>query len=104
MPATMNVHRLATFRDRLQPGSLFKLSGFDISQCNQNFRLSYSLMTIRFSDSTNRDVLTGTDSSIPEESFMIVPKLRFASWPTPTSVPVSDISSKKRASYGDYQD
>ncbi|CAF1752231.1 unnamed protein product [Brassica oleracea var. botrytis] len=90
MPATMNVHRLATFRDRLQPGSLFKLSGFDISQCNQNFRLSYSLMTIRFSDSTNRDVLTGTDSSIPEESFMIVPKLRFASWPTPTSVPDID--------------
>ncbi|KAF2533088.1 hypothetical protein F2Q70_00031802 [Brassica cretica] len=90
MPATMNVHRLATFRDRLQPGLLFKLSGFDISQCNQNFRLSYSLMTIRFSDSTNRDVLTGTDSSIPEESFMIVPKLRFASWPTPTSVPDID--------------
>lgn len=65
-PATVNVHRLATFRDRLQAGLMFKLSGFDISRRNQKFRLSYLFMTIRLSDSTNLDVLTGPDSPIPE--------------------------------------
>ncbi|WZZ70489.1 hypothetical protein YC2023_081859 [Brassica napus] len=40
MPATVNVYRLATFRNRFQASSLSKLSGFDVTQCNQNFRLS----------------------------------------------------------------
>ncbi|KAH0911454.1 hypothetical protein HID58_034775 [Brassica napus] len=37
--------------------------------CNQNFRLSDSLMTILFSDSTNLDVLTEPYSPIPVKRF-----------------------------------
>ncbi|CDY65366.1 BnaA05g34940D [Brassica napus] len=43
--------------------------GFDITRCNQNFRLSDSLMTILFSDSTNLDVLTEPYSPIPVKRF-----------------------------------
>ncbi|KAG2323577.1 hypothetical protein Bca52824_016790 [Brassica carinata] len=37
--ATVNVQCLPTFRHPLTPGSMFFDNGFDITQCNQNFRL-----------------------------------------------------------------
>ncbi|KAH0900794.1 hypothetical protein HID58_040297 [Brassica napus] len=67
---TVNPH--ASHRER-SPASQFQGSspgcGFDITRCNQNFRLSDSLMTILFSDSTNLDVLTEPYSPIPVKRF-----------------------------------
>ncbi|WZZ51569.1 hypothetical protein YC2023_051676 [Brassica napus] len=67
---TVNPH--ASHRE-LSPASQFQGSspgcGFDITRCNQNFRLSDSLMTILFSDSTNLDVLTEPYSPIPVKRF-----------------------------------
>ncbi|CAN6803138.1 unnamed protein product [Brassica oleracea] len=40
-----------------------------VHRCNQNFRLSDLLLTVRYSDSTNLDVLNEPDSHIPEERF-----------------------------------
>ncbi|KAH0892142.1 LOW QUALITY PROTEIN: hypothetical protein HID58_054571, partial [Brassica napus] len=40
-----------------------------VHRCNQNFRLSDLLLTVRYSDSTNLDVQNEPDSHIPEERF-----------------------------------
>ncbi|KAF3523817.1 hypothetical protein F2Q69_00047312 [Brassica cretica] len=48
---------------------MFTLSGFDVVQCNQNFRLSDSILTIRFNVLTNFDALTAPISPILEELF-----------------------------------
>ncbi|KAH0886296.1 hypothetical protein HID58_062392 [Brassica napus] len=58
MPATVNFNRLPTFRRRLKAGALFTISGFDVTRCNQNVRLTDSSLTIRFSDATTFDELT----------------------------------------------
>ncbi|WZZ23849.1 hypothetical protein YC2023_007250 [Brassica napus] len=86
---TVNPH--ASHRER-SPASQFQGSspgcGFDITRCNQNFRLSDSLMTILFSDSTNLDVLTEPYSPIPVKRFRnVIGEL------TAVKSTVSDISS-----------
>ncbi|CAF2056830.1 unnamed protein product [Brassica oleracea] len=48
---------------------MFTLGGFDVVQCNQNFRLSESILTIRFNVLTNFDALTAPISPILEELF-----------------------------------
>lgn len=48
IPATINVNRLPTYRGHLKVGSMFSLSDFDVTRCNQNFRLSDSPLLIRF--------------------------------------------------------
>ena len=73
MPATVNVNRLAIHMPNLKVGSLYSLAGFDVTQCNQNYRLSDSSMMIRFSDSTCFDEITEPAIPIGVESF------RFAS-------------------------
>ncbi|CAN6930462.1 unnamed protein product [Brassica oleracea] len=40
-----------------------------VHRCNQNFRLSDLLLTVRYIDITNLDVLNEPDSHIPEERF-----------------------------------
>lgn len=52
------------FLSTLNAGSMFTFSGFDVVSCNQNFRLSDSLLAIRFSDSTNFDALAEPASPI----------------------------------------
>ncbi|KAL0670645.1 hypothetical protein Bca4012_033349 [Brassica carinata] len=64
MPATVNFNRLPTFRRRLKAGALFTISGFDVTRCNQNVRLTDSSLTIRFSDATTFDELTEPVSPI----------------------------------------
>ncbi|XP_033144439.1 uncharacterized protein LOC103862375 isoform X1 [Brassica rapa] len=49
IPATINVNRLPTYRGHLKVGSIFSLSDFDVTRCNQNFRLSLSSVdTVHF--------------------------------------------------------
>ncbi|KAJ4883941.1 hypothetical protein Rs2_34034 [Raphanus sativus] len=69
MPDAVTVSRFPIFRHRLNAGSMFTFSGFDVVSCNQNFRLSDSLLAIRFSDSTNFDALTEPASPILVERF-----------------------------------
>ncbi|CAG7888602.1 unnamed protein product [Brassica rapa] len=47
MLATVNFNRLPTFRRRLKAGALFTISGFVVTRCNQNSRLTDSSLTIR---------------------------------------------------------
>ncbi|KAG2286621.1 hypothetical protein Bca52824_046225 [Brassica carinata] len=49
------VHHLTTYRRHLKAGSMFSLSGFDVTRCNQNFSLSDSPLLIWLSDSTSFD-------------------------------------------------
>lgn len=64
MLATVNFNRLPTLRRRLKAGALFTNSGFVMTRCNQNSRLTDSSLTIRFSDSTTFDELTEPVSPI----------------------------------------
>ncbi|CAG7868716.1 unnamed protein product [Brassica rapa] len=69
MPATVNVNRLAIHMPNLKVGSLYSLAGFDVTRCNQNYRLSDSSMMVRFSDSTCFDEITEPAIPIGMESF-----------------------------------
>ncbi|KAL0877547.1 hypothetical protein Bca101_027252 [Brassica carinata] len=63
VPATISVHRLETHRSNLKAGSVYTLKGFDVAQCNPNYRLSDSSLLIRFKDVTDPAI------PIPPESF-----------------------------------
>ncbi|CAN7013013.1 unnamed protein product [Brassica rapa subsp. trilocularis] len=69
MQVTISAGRLPQFRDRLLAGAMFSLSGFDVSRCAQNFRLTDSSLMIRFSETTSFQLLTEPDSPLPEEAF-----------------------------------
>ncbi|KAJ4872689.1 DUF223 domain-containing protein [Raphanus sativus] len=69
IPATVIVHLLPAFRQRLKVGSLFTLGGLEMARCHQNYRLSDSALMIRFSDSTKFSALAEPVCPIPEEHF-----------------------------------
>lgn len=70
MPATVNVNRLTSHRPNLEEGgSVYYLTGFEVTRCNQNYRLSDSSLLIRFSDSTSFMKVTEPAEPIPLESF-----------------------------------
>ncbi|XP_033140413.1 uncharacterized protein LOC103855082 isoform X1 [Brassica rapa] len=69
MPATVNVNRLAVHQTNLEAGSVYSLTGFEVTRCNQNYRLSDSSLQIRFSDSTTFEKITEPAVPIPLESF-----------------------------------
>ncbi|KAG2300062.1 hypothetical protein Bca52824_036534 [Brassica carinata] len=69
MPANVNVHRLTTHLTNLKAGSIYSLTRFDVTRCNQNYRLSDSSLLIRFSDSTSFVEVTELAVPIPNESF-----------------------------------
>ncbi|KAF2595067.1 hypothetical protein F2Q70_00043512 [Brassica cretica] len=48
MSVTVNVNRLAAHRPNLKAGSIYSLTGFDLTRCNQNYGLLDSSMLIRF--------------------------------------------------------
>ncbi|WZZ73607.1 hypothetical protein YC2023_084977 [Brassica napus] len=62
-------HRLPQFREKLTAGTMFSVSGFDVSRCAQNFRLTDSSLLIRFNESTYFEELTEPVSPLPEEAF-----------------------------------
>ncbi|CAN6898712.1 unnamed protein product [Brassica oleracea var. botrytis] len=59
--ATVNVHRLNTFRHLFNVGSMYSVSGFDVTHSNLNFKLSDSPVSIRFNDETDFKDLTETN-------------------------------------------
>ncbi|KAH0857596.1 hypothetical protein HID58_085857 [Brassica napus] len=66
---SINSSRIDTFRRRLSEGSVYFLSGFDIARSNPKFRLSDSLVSIRFNDETFFETKTDSDKDIPTELF-----------------------------------
>ena len=69
MQVTISAGRLPQFREKLHVGTMFSVSGFDVSRCAQNFRLTDSSLMIRFNESTSFQELTEPDSPLPEEAF-----------------------------------
>ncbi|XP_013597271.1 PREDICTED: uncharacterized protein LOC106305450 [Brassica oleracea var. oleracea] len=69
MQATISASHLPQFRERLTAGTMFFVSGFDVSRCAQNFRLTDSSLLIRFNESTYFEELTEPVSPLPEEAF-----------------------------------
>ncbi|KAL0846632.1 hypothetical protein Bca101_019878 [Brassica carinata] len=69
MPATMNVNRLATYMSSLKAGSMHSLTGFDVTRCNQKFRLSETSLFIHLRDSTSFIEVTKPLPPIRDESF-----------------------------------
>ena len=61
--------RQLRFRNRLSEGSVYALSGFDVSRSNPNFRLSDEPLSIRFNDGTSFDKLPESVRPIPTELF-----------------------------------
>ncbi|CAN6986440.1 unnamed protein product, partial [Brassica oleracea var. botrytis] len=62
-----------TFRDRLSEGSVYTLSGFDVTRSNPKFRLSDGPVSIRFNEGTAFEKLATTTREIPTEHFCFRP-------------------------------
>ncbi|CAF1741609.1 unnamed protein product [Brassica oleracea var. botrytis] len=69
MQVTISAGHLPQFREKLHAGTMFSVSGFDVSRCAQNFRLTDSSLMIWFNESTSFQELTEPDSPLPEEAF-----------------------------------
>lgn len=65
MPASVNVNRLATHQPNLEAGSVYTLTGFDVTRCNQNYRLSDSSLLIWFNDTISFKKITEPAVPIP---------------------------------------
>ncbi|CAN6901966.1 unnamed protein product [Brassica oleracea] len=62
-----------TFRGRLSEGSVYTLSGFDVTRSNPKFRLSDGPVSIRFNEGTAFEKLATTTRKIPTEHFRFRP-------------------------------
>lgn len=65
LPAALQL----TFRGRLTEGSLYTLSGFDVTRSNPKFRLTDGPVAIRFNEGTAFEKLATTTRMIPTEHF-----------------------------------
>lgn len=65
LPAALQL----TFRGRLTEGSLYTLSGFDVTRSNPKFRLTDGPVAIRFNEGTVFEKLATTTRMIPTEHF-----------------------------------
>ncbi|KAL0730706.1 hypothetical protein Bca4012_026800 [Brassica carinata] len=57
------------FRERLIEGSVYTLSGFDVTRSNPKFRLTDGPVSIRFNEGTAVEELASTARTIPTEHF-----------------------------------
>ncbi|CAF1926906.1 hypothetical protein YC2023_058202 [Brassica napus] len=69
MQVTISAGRLPQFREMLHAGTMFSVSGFEVSRCAQNFWFTDSSLMIRFNESTSFQKLTEPVSLLPEEAF-----------------------------------
>ncbi|XP_022576028.1 uncharacterized protein LOC106453740 [Brassica napus] len=69
MQVTISSSRLPQYRERLIVGTMFFVSGFDVSRCAQSFRLTESSLLIRFNENTTFEEITDHVSPLPEEAF-----------------------------------
>lgn len=65
--------RQLKFRKRLTEGSIYTLSGFDVTRSNPKFRLSGAPFSLRFNDGTDFEKLKTTVRTIPTEQFRFRP-------------------------------
>ncbi|CAH8367729.1 unnamed protein product [Eruca vesicaria subsp. sativa] len=56
-----------TFRSRLSEGSLYRMSGFDVTRSSTKYRLSDGPVAIRFNEGTDFQKLLTTSRIIPTE-------------------------------------
>ncbi|KAL0795767.1 hypothetical protein Bca101_067144 [Brassica carinata] len=61
----LNVHLLNTFKSLLNPGSVYSVSGFDVTRSIINFKLLASPIFVRFSESTTFKEITAPVRPIP---------------------------------------
>nr|VDC81641.1 unnamed protein product [Brassica rapa] len=61
------------FRKRLSEGSLYTLTGFDVTRSNTNFRLCDAPFSIRFNEGTSLEKITASARPIPTELFRFMP-------------------------------
>ncbi|CAF2042186.1 unnamed protein product [Brassica napus] len=61
------------FRGRLTEGSVYTLSGFDVTRSNPKFRLSDGPVSIRFNEGTSFEKIATTSRIIPTEHFRFRP-------------------------------
>nr|VDC66376.1 unnamed protein product [Brassica rapa] len=61
------------FRGRLTEGSVYTLSGFDVTRSNPKFRLSDGPVSIRFNEGTAFEKIATTSRIIPTEHFRFRP-------------------------------
>ncbi|XP_018459961.1 uncharacterized protein LOC108830889 isoform X3 [Raphanus sativus] len=69
MQASISASRLSRFQSKLAAGKMFSVSGFDVSRCAMNFRLSDSPLMFRFNDTTKFEELIEPVSPLPLECF-----------------------------------
>ncbi|KAJ0239611.1 hypothetical protein HA466_0232180 [Hirschfeldia incana] len=69
LPTSVNVNRLAAHQSNLDAGSVYSLTGFEVTRCNQNYRLSDSPLLIHFTESTSIKKIAEPVAPIPLKSF-----------------------------------
>ena len=73
MQGSVGANRQLRFRDRLSEGSLYTLTGFDVTRSNTNFRLSDAPFSIRFNEGTELEKIPASVRPIPTELFRFMP-------------------------------
>ncbi|KAJ4878947.1 Rep_fac-A_C domain-containing protein [Raphanus sativus] len=69
VPAALSL----TFRERLSEGSIYTLSGFDVTRSSPKYRLSDGPIAIRFNEGTAFEKLPTTTKVLPTEHFRFQP-------------------------------
>ncbi|KAL0649360.1 hypothetical protein Bca4012_092051 [Brassica carinata] len=67
--------RQLRFKNRLSEGSVYTLSGFDVTRSSPKYRLSDAPVSVRFNDETDFEKLPATDRIIPTEHFHVMGEL-----------------------------
>ncbi|KAL0813811.1 hypothetical protein Bca101_070254 [Brassica carinata] len=70
---SVGANRQLRFKDRLCEGSLYTLTGFDVTRSNTNFRLSDAPFSIRFNEGTELEKIPASVRPIPTELFRFMP-------------------------------
>lgn len=73
MHGTVSALLQLRFRQRMTEGSVYTLSGFDVTRSSPKYRLSDALVAIRFNDGTEFEKLATTSRTIPTEHFRFRP-------------------------------
>lgn len=70
---TVTALRQLKFREQMSEGSVYTLSGFDVTRSNPKFRLSDAPVAILFNEETHFEKLPASNRNIPAEHFRFRP-------------------------------
>lgn len=73
MQGSVGANRQLRFRNRLSEGSLYTLTGFDVTRINTNFRLADAPFSIRLIEGTELEKIPTSVRPIPREVFRFMP-------------------------------